>query len=299
MKKLIFITFLITVLFFGCGKEPQNKSANILESVKMNNTETEKSSNNSKSANIEKAPKSNVTAENIVLFHGITLNPEDRDIDIYESADPLQKQKMIKKYEQEYSIYSNGKFLGKAIGKTEGRGLDYYWDVSFDTEYGYEMALFGINNPYPREIKNIEPGIPIEFKENERVSNELNSRFNVQSRISELTIVDLDGNGTNEYIALFVDKKNYFFTKCLIDSSFNIISYLTVLKEKENELVDWENFFKYYNLQNSGEIIDINNDGIMEIILDNPIYEGFDFKVFTYKDGKLDGEFINMASIQP
>lgn len=299
LKKFIFIAFLTTIILCGCGREPQDKNSSILEPAKINDSKTENSNDISNSAIIEKTTETNLINDRIVLYHGITLNSEDENIDIYESADSVQKEKIIKKYEREYLIYSDGKLLGKAIGKTEGRGLDYYWDVSFDTDYGYEIAVAGIDNPYPREIKDIKADFPIEFRENGRVLNEVNSQFNVDSRTNELIIVDIDGDGLNEYMALFLDKKNYFFAKCLIDSNFKILSYLTVLKEHEDEFVEWEKLFSHYNLHDSGEIIDINSDGIMEIILDFPTYEGFDFKIFTYKDGKFNGEFINMSSLQP
>ena len=49
---------------------------------------------------------------------------------------------------------------------------------------------------------------------------------------------------------------------------------------------------------NSSEIIDIDNDGIMEIIMQIPSYEGLLFEVFKYNNGNFDGEFITEASFQ-
>ena len=56
---------------------------------------------------------------------------------------------------------------------------------------------------------------------------------------------------------------------------------------------------KSFNLQDSSEIIDINNDGIMEILMELPCYEGFVFRSFTYKNGAFSGDFITNSSLQP
>ena len=142
----------------------------------------------------------------------------------------------------------------------------------------------------------INSDFPVEFLSGGNVITEINNKFNVNSETKELCSTDLDGDGESEYIALVMDEKKDFFAKCLLDSNYNIISYLTVFNEKYK---DFTSLVTGYNLLDSGEIIDINNDGIMEILVDLPIYEGFSYKVFTYKNGEFDGDFINKCSLKP
>lgn len=243
---------------------------------------------------------SNKTAEkdNIAAVHyGIALNIVDGNIDIFDTANSQQKQRILKKYEKEYYLYSNNKFIAKAAGKVEGSGLDSYWKVVFPSNTNkYEVAISESFSPYPRKIVFTTSHFKKEFDDKGNIVSKINNKFGVSCKIKELVSIDLDGNGKNEYLALFIDEKSNFFAKCLIDSKYSIISYLTIFKES---CANFNGTVDNYDLKNGNEIIDINDDGIMEIIVDMPSYEGNIFKVFTYKNGKFDGDFINNASFQP
>lgn len=235
----------------------------------------------------------------VVLFRGITLDEKDTKVNILnKETDSSKKQELYSKYEREYYLYSNGAFLGKANGKIEGRGLDYYWNVIISPDQQYEVALSKQYNPYPRQMTLINSNFPKEFNIDGKVFKSVNNQFNVSATIRELYKVDIDGDNKDEYIALAVDEQSYFFAKCLIDSDLNVAAYLTVFKGKP-KYGDFQDLLKNYNLKDSGEIIDINNDGVMELLLRLPSYEGFNFKVFTYKNKVFDGAFITKASIDP
>lgn len=233
------------------------------------------------------------TEDYVIVYQGISLLYVDREIDIFED-DLSKKEEITNKYEREYYLYADGKLLGKGTGKLKPRGLDYYWIVEFDNSH--EVAITKDFNPYPREITKVDSNIPAQFADNGKIVTDINNDFGVDCRIEEIYSVDLDGDGKNEYLTFAVDETNYFFAKCLISSDFKIISYLTAFKEVTevfNELVNELSIMK------SSEIIDIDNDNIMEIIVEQPTYEGFLFDVFVYKNGIFFGEFLNYETLKP
>ncbi|UWG96235.1 hypothetical protein LPY66_15195 [Dehalobacter sp. DCM] len=234
----------------------------------------------------------------IVLYNGISLNETDRDAKVIDGSDVIKNKEMYLKYEREYYLYSDGTYIGRANGKIEGRGLDYYWQVVFPSEIGkkYEVAISNSYNPYPRRFEYIASDFPKEFDENSEVIREINKKYNVNSCVKEVCRVDLDGNGKDEFLILVVDYVNNFFTKCLVDSNYHIVSYLTVFNEKYEY---FDELVKDCDVFSSGEIIDINNDGIMEIIVDLPCYEGLLFKIFTYNNGNFVGDYITNTSLKP
>jgi hypothetical protein len=75
-----------------------------------------------------------------------------------------------------------------------------------------------------------------------------------------------------------------------------IVAYPMALKD---ECEDFVFMLGGDNLQNTGEIIDIDNDGAMEILTYIPHYELFDFRVFEYKDGVFSGDFITRGGFNP
>lgn len=185
-------------------------------------------------------------------------------------------------------MYSNNKQVAKVKGTVEGRKNSMGWGVTFG-EYSYwedgEVALSEVYNPYPRKSTIIYSDFPAEFAESGVIA-EINNKYCVDAKIKELCIVDLDGDGKNEYLAYVVDYENYFFAKCLISSEYKVISYLIEFKEEEADFFD--SWIKFENLLDTIEIIDIDNDNALEIIVYLSDIECFDFEVFCYKEGKLE-----------
>lgn len=231
----------------------------------------------------------------LALFHGIPLDVGDRDTDIFEGESDLKEQ-MLTKYETEYYLYSNQQPIQESVGEIEQRGLDYYWQVDFPDEIEYELALSQSYDPYPNDIKDITSQLPIEFDDDGQVIQTINNQFDVDVKVRELNRVDLDGDGNEEFLAFVVDEDNNLFAKCLVNSDYNIISYFTVFQE---ECQFFDQLVQDFNLSNSGEVIDVNNDGIMEIVIVLPTYEGFSFEVLTYKDGNFNGDQIINTTLKP
>ena len=246
------------------------------------------------------------------LYYGIPLDGNDRNFNFFKSSDNNKKQSITEKYETEYFLYSDGAFLGRAKGKIE-EGSPYCWDIYFPAiKYDHEIEISQKYNPYPREISYIKDNFQKEFDKSSEVISLIDKQFEVHAVIKEMICTDLDNDGKKEYLGMFVDKKKCFFTKCLIDSNNKIISYVLAYQapaEKvEQAKSEWDEFnasewfdgfIEEYNLQSSGEIVDINNDKIMEIIVELPVYDGFNFKVFTFNNGKFDGEFITKSNVFP
>lgn len=233
----------------------------------------------------------------VVLYNGIPLDVNDRQVNLVEEPDNAKKQNLLAKYEQEYYVYADGTSKGKAVGKLEGRGLDYYWQVKLNPDLGpHYIAISQDYNPYPRLVQIVSSNFPEPFNPGGKAIIAVNQCFAVNSQTRELCTVDLDNDGQEEYIAWVVDAQNGFMAKCLFDADFKVVSYLTVLKERHQ---DFAALAANHRLAATSEIIDINRDGVMEIIIDKPLYEGFVFKVFTYNQGKFDGELINQSSLKP
>ena len=96
----------------------------------------------------------------------------------------------------------------------------------------------------------------------------------------------------------------------LFDSEYNKISDLVTLqngfvgnslelyRSGKLEAIELEDVRSYVDLDTT-EYIDIDNDGIMEIIVEIPVYEGEKISVLKYDNGKLMGETNVQASVNP
>ncbi len=303
MSKIIAIVMVLLFILSGCEANKANKNNN------DNNTQTtidqniEELNDNNQS---QSSPKTNQYLENseeplgdseepIVLYHGITLDDADQRIEIRTNENEDEVNYIMKKYTREYYLYSNQQFLGKENGIAEIRGYDYYWEVNFQNLGNFEVAISQPYNPYPRKVSDISSEFALEPGNFCTVISEVNNRFGVTCEITELLSVDLDGNGNDEYFIMLCDRESYFFAKCLLNPEYKIISYLTVVREEDEE---YDYTIEEFRMLNSSEIIDIDNDGIMEIIMQIPSYEGLLFEVFKYNNGDFDGEFITEASFQ-
>jgi hypothetical protein len=287
----------------GCEINNANKNNNDDNTQATIDQNIEELNNNNQS---QSSPKTNQYLEDseeplensekpIVLYHGITLDDADRRIEIRTNENEDEVNYIMKKYSREYYLYSNQQFLGKENGIAEIRGYDYYWEVNFQNLDNFEVAISQPYNPYPRKVTDIYSEFALEPGNFCTVISEVNNRFGVTCEITELLSVDLDGNGNDEYFIMLCDRESHFFAKCLLNPKYKIISYLTVVHEEDEE---YDYTIEEFRMQNSSEIIDIDNDGIMEIIMQIPSYEGLLFEVFKYNNGNFDGKFITEASFQ-
>ncbi len=282
---LAIIILLCGIWLCGCGDSSETTTDDTaVEQTKQSADDSQKESN-----------------PPIAIYRGLALDIDDRNVDVEgvdEGVDESTREKFHEKYNREYYLYSDGTFLGKAQGKMEAIGYYAYWQITFpDTYNNEEVAISHDYDPYPRENTYTNADFPKEFNIGGTVLAQVDKQFSVNAQTKELSSVDLDGDGKNEYLALLLDKGSNFFAKCLVGSDFKVIAFITAFKEESDY---FDNLISHYTLQDSGEIIDVNNDGIMEILVELPHYELFTIKLFTYKNGTFSGgDFITMTSIQP
>lgn len=216
-----------------------------------------------------------------------------------EENDPEKADKFAR-YEIEYNLYADRKKAGKAKGKLVSDGYDGGWLVEFDSKAVPDKCNIAVSlgyNPYPREEK-------LELIDSDKKLGHAfvnaNKQFKVISSIQEVTRIDIDGDQKSEYIVLVVDPKSNFAARCLMTSNMETVSYLKVFHEKVGTSEkDFLKFVEDEMSKDSEEIADINNDGIMEIIENMPVYEESLVNIYTFNNGKFDGSFINMCSLKP
>lgn len=101
-------------------------------------------------------------------------------------------------------------------------------------------------------------------------------------------IVDLDGNGTNEYVLVLANKTTGFSKITLVDAKGTKIADLASIEKSK-----WKNDVnnEYYLSLNNIETIDVDNDGIMEIVLEIPHATGNPtVSLLKYNNGELQGK---------
>lgn len=229
-----------------------------------------------------------VNKSNVVLFEGITLNEEDRNIDI-STISENELNKLKQKYNVTYKAYCDNSYLGEFKGEVEQRGLDWYWQVSFSEKMsGATIFIADSFNPYPRLSKTVNLN---DYLCLNNVIENINKEFGVSVNLAELIIIDLDDDGFEEKIAYFIDNYSFSYFVCLLDKEENIVSFLMSLTEAGIPL----NFQLNENLN----IIDLDNDNIMEMAMRLPTYEGLNFNIYKYNNGNFNGEYINKCTIKP
>lgn len=282
MKFKYFLLTIFLLFLVGCI----NSSANIT---------TKNSSGSLESIEVNKK-------EYVVLLNGVTINKNDQDINI-EKANNDVVQKLKAKYEVYYYAFRQGEFLGQFKGKIQPRGLDYYWEVAFDEEFP-EPTIFISDkiNVYPRPItyNNL---LKNNIQHYTTVVNSIEKQFNVKTIPREVIEVDLDNCGDNEYIVCTCSADDYPFYVCLANSKGDIVSYIVAMKnnasvqsyiKNNKELLDLN-----FSIKKSILVIDIDNDGIIEIVTELPTYESFAFSVSKYNKGEFHGNYINECTIIP
>lgn len=228
----------------------------------------------------------------IVLYRGITLDDADRQVEIVTSKNEAEKNKIVKKYSKEYYLYSNQEFLGKENGTVCVRGSNDYWEVNFQNPHNFEVAISQPYNPYPRKVTfNYSAS---EFKYSNTVTSEINNKYRVNCQIEGLFSVDLDGDGNEEHLITLFDRKKYFIATCLVYSKPKKTSCLMIYEES---IIVRDLLLEDYDSLVSNEIIDVDNDGIMEILIQMP-NGGVDFEVYKYRNGKFDGDYTAKATLK-
>lgn len=213
--------------------------------------------------------------EKIILYKGLDFSDGKNLNDItYNEANK-------KKYEIEYFNYENG----EKLEKSKGNLVETYEGISA-VENVKKIAISVEYDAIPRRYTTIE-GLPKELYELADCN-----KVEIQS-------VDLDGDGKKEYIVAsnsYASTEDYdtdtytnYSDISLYDNKFKKIATLIKAKDQYRE-VDGKITSEFFCSLDDVEYIDIDDDGIMEVLVDLNYWENIGVNSYKYKDGKITGE---------
>ena len=290
---IIVILVVITgsCLYYVCVKNAQLKTElDLLKNKEKISKEIDIEKNNTSSQN----QVENNYAENendlITIYRGIEIkNPG-----VYTYTNGMSKEELQEKekYLTTYFCYENGEFTEKRVTELEEGP---YENMCYIELGGADIAFSKKYEVVPRKTKKLE-----------ELPNELMDMADY-SKV-EILQVDLDGDNNNEYVACCqVEYKEGEIgdgapeantTVFLFDSNFKKVA---TLLEYDGLLKNENNPFErnFYISTDDIKCIDIDDDNIMEILIDIPLYEGAEVSVIKYENGKVNGEINHKGSINP
>lgn len=257
---------------------------NIVENNKMEDEETtEKIANIIDSAISDSSTGSAATSDEsakklmneslVVLYNGLILDTSKMDEVTLQYID--SKKDESDKYVITYYSYENYSFKESKLGVFSSQLFDGL--VKIDS-----VGKIAISEDYdaiPRDVKVVNT-IPTIVSEN-------NPKVSDYDSIKTL-IVDLDGNGAEEYILVLANKKTGYSKITLIDSKGAKVADLASIEKSK-----WkkDSNAEYYLSISNIETVDVDNDGIMEIILEIPHATGEPtVSLLKYNNGIITGK---------
>ena len=218
----------------------------------------------------------------IVLYDGLLLDTSKMGLTELKYIDNSSLDK--EKYVITYYNYSNFKFKDSDLGTLSSQ----IYDGLLKIENVGKVAISEEYNAIPRTVKVVNSIPTIVADNNPKLTN-----YDLKKAI----IVDLDGNGTDEYILVLGNSSTGYSKITLIDSKGTKVADLAYIEKSKWESVSTE---EYHLSINNVEVIDIDNDGIMEILVEIPKYEGEPaISLLKYKNGELTGKKNIECSLLP
>lgn len=211
--------------------------------------------------------------ELVVLYNGLILDTSKMDEVTLKYIDNTSDS--ADKYVITYYNYENYSFKDAKLG-TLSTQL-YEGLVKIDN-----VGKVAISEDYeaiPRPVKVVNT-VPTIVSDNNPNISEYNS--------VKTLIVDLDGNQTDEYILILANKTTGFSKITLVDSKGVKIGDLASIEKSK-----WkkDSTAEYYLNINNVEVLDIDNDGIMEIMVEIPQATGNStVSLLKYNNGVLQGK---------
>lgn len=248
----------------------------------------EKTNPNKEIDNVGTSNNVTQSEENIVLYKGIQIATKPG---VQNLLDMEVNDESNKKYNTTFYNYENGKYEGATIGEF---GEETYEGVSV-VQNVKRIAMTQKYNAIPRNYTTIEE-LPKQLIDMADCSS-----VDIQS-------IDLDNDGKTEYLICYT--VNYAEGE-IGDGEPEASSGIMILDfnyKKIADLVLLENGFwgnikkednKIFLSLNDVEYVDIDNDGIMEVIINVPTYEGSKISIIEYNNGNIEGETDLIASVLP
>ena len=209
----------------------------------------------------------------VVLYNGLILDTSKMDEVTLQYID--SKKDESDKFVITYYSYENYSFKESKLGVFSSQLFDGL--VKIDSVG--KVAISEDYDAIPREVKVVNT-IPTIVSEN-------NPKVSDYDSIKTL-IVDLDGNGTDEYILVLANKKTGYSKITLIDSKGTKVADLASIEKSK-----WkkDSNTEYYLSISNIETIDVDNDGIMEVVLEIPHATGDPtVSLLKYNNGVLTGK---------
>ena len=245
----------------------------VIDSNSTNTNSSNTSSGNTTISTSDADSRKVLNEEIIVLYDGLVLNVSEMKVVDLQYIDNSSTEK--ENYVITYYNYENFGFSDSSLGILSSQVLDGL--VKIDN-----VGKVSISESYdaiPRDIQVIN-SIPAVVLDN-------NSDFaNYDTR--KTIISDLDGNGTNEYIVILSSTTTGESKIVLVESTGFIKATIATMNK-----AGWENVSTdgYYLSYSNIEILDVDNDGIMEILFEVPTTSSIPTQVslLKYNNGDLTG----------
>ena len=210
----------------------------------------------------------------IVLYDGLILESEEMGLTQLKYIDNSSDEK--DKYVVTYYNYENYGYKNSSLGTLSTQVLDGLVKIN-------NVGKISISEKYeaiPRDIQVIN-SIPAVVLDN----NSDFAGFDTKKTI----ITDLDGNETNEYIVILANKTTGESKIVLVQSTGLIKATLATMNKSGWDSISADGYYLSYS---NIEILDIDNDGIMEILFEVPTTDSVpsQISVLKYKNGELSGK---------
>ena len=278
---LIIIVALVSVggTYMYTNFKKESNSANGEQNANQIEDETSKENNVKDDANIDSY---------FILYEGREI---ENKIGVQSISDMKINADTNKKYNTTYYNYENGKYMGEKTGTfgeetTEGNSC---------VENVSKIAISENINALPRNYTEVEE-LPKELQDMADYSS-----VNINK-------IDLDGDGQDEYIVCYtVDYKKGEIGDgepqassgiILFDHNYKKIADLANLQNGFYGNIKEENNKVFLSL-NDAEYLDLDNDGIMEILIKIPSYEGNKLSILKYNKGKIEGNVNLEVNVNP
>lgn len=212
--------------------------------------------------------------EIIVLYDGLILDATEMKLVELKYIDNSSQHK--DKYVITYYNYENYSYKDSSLGTLSTQVLDGL--VKIDN-----VGKVAISENYKAVVNEIQVvnSIPAVVLDN-------NSDF-ANYDTKKTIIADLDGNQTNEYIVILANKNTGESKIVLVESTGFIKATLATMDKSGWDSIAADGYYLSYS---NIEILDIDNDGIMEILFEVPTTDPVPTKVnlLKYKNGELVGK---------
>ena len=210
----------------------------------------------------------------IVLYDGLILDAEEMGIVDLKYIDNSNTDK--EKYVVTYYNYENYGFKNSSLGTLSSQVLEGL--VKIDN-----VGKVSISEKYeaiPREVQVVNTVPSVVLDNNADFAN---------YDTTKTLIIDLDGDGTNEYIVVLANKQTGESRIVLVEATGLVKD---VLGYMDKSGWDSNSINGYYLSYSNIEVIDIDNDGIMEILFEIPTLNTVpnQISVLKYKNGELSGK---------